>query len=281
MSEPTPSEIPPLRPAAPANPALRAAIAVVAPLLAGLLAGIATGTLFDPAGNATRPSAAPIFAALGATAMLLGVAWYGLEGLGFRGKRPLFAGIGFAVLGWVAVLAARLLPMWPDVSYNELGQAVVEVTLFIEVVDIRNEGAGRAYFYYLLFEAFATQVWAFGLAFRALADWRGPLAAAVGGGVLFGAVGFLLFQESFVPHWSTFVYFLTWGVFYGVIRLRTGSVIGPIVVQSLQSFTAWFVFQPPAELDVSQVQPVYLFASALLALFIWRLWPRRVEDYRI
>jgi membrane protease YdiL (CAAX protease family) len=253
----------------------------VLPLIAGLLVGVLTGALFDPVSSEARPSAAPIFAALGASAMLLGVAWYGLKGLGLRGKRPLFAGIGFAVLGWVAVLAARFLPMWPTVRYNELGQAVVEVTLFLEVIDIRSEGAGRAYFYYLLFEAFATQIWAFGLAFRALADWRGPLAAAVGSGVLFGMVGFLLFQESFVPHWSTFLYFLLWGVFYGMIRLRTGSVIGPIIVQSLQSFTAWFVFQPPGDVGVAQLRAVYLFASILFAIFIWRLWPRREGDYRI
>jgi membrane protease YdiL (CAAX protease family) len=133
----------------------------------------------------------------------------------------------------------------------------------------------------LLFEAFAVQLWAFGLVFRALADWRGGLTAAVVSGILFGATGFLLFRESFAPGLPGLFYFLLWGVLYGVIRLRTGSILGLILVQALQSFTAWFVFQPPADLAETGIQTVYLAVSVLFALIIWRLWPRRESDYRV
>lgn len=268
--------------APPAHAARRAIIAILLPLGAALLVGVLTGSLLRPAaGGGFQPSAAPLFAALGAISLLLGVRWYGLKGLGLRGGRPLFAGIGFSVLAWVAVLIARFLPMLPTVSYNDVGQAVVQITLFIEVIAIRSAGSGRAFFYLLVFEAFATQIWAFGLVFRSLADWRAPLTAATVSGILWGALGFLLFQESFVPHWSAFLYFLLWGVLYGIIRLRTGSLIGMVIVQALQTFTAWFVFQPPAELDIARLQYVYLCAAILFALIIWRLWPRREEDYRV
>jgi membrane protease YdiL (CAAX protease family) len=258
----------------------RVLFAILVPLALAFLVGILFGARFVQEGG-TPPSAAPLFAALGVAALFIGLRYYGLHGLGLRGKRPLWAGIGFAVLAWVLVLIGRFLPQWPSVSYAEDGQAIVQITFLIETVATRSEGSGRAFFYLLLFEAFATQVWAFGLVFRALVDWRGPLAAAVGSGILYGMVGFLLFQESFVPELPGLLYFLTWGVLYGMIRLRTGSLLGPVLIQALQSFTVWFVFQPPDDMSVSGIRTVYLFISALFAVIIWRLWPRRESDYRV
>jgi membrane protease YdiL (CAAX protease family) len=151
----------------------------------------------------------------------------------------------------------------------------------VEVIAIQSEGSGRAFLYLLLFEAFATQLWAFGLVFRALADWRGGLTAAIASGVLFGAVGFLLFRESYVPGPAGLFYFLLWGVVYGIIRLRTGSILGPILVQALQSFTAWFVFQPPENLSNTGIGTINLAVSLMFAIIIWRLWPKRESDYRV
>jgi membrane protease YdiL (CAAX protease family) len=259
----------------------RAIIAIVLPLAAALLAGIVSGTIFAPEAAGDLPNAAPIFAVLGIISWFLGVRLYGLRGLGLRGGRPLFAGIGFAVLAWVAVLIGRFLPMLPQASFNESGQAVVEIALQVEVMSIRSAGSGRAFIYLLLFEAFAVQLWAFGLVFRALADWRGGLTAAIGSGILFGATGYLLFRESFVPGLPALFYFLTWGVVYGVIRLRTGSILGPIIVQALHSFTAWFVFEPPADLPQTGIQTIYLAVAVLFVIIIWRLWPRRESDYRV
>ena len=273
--------LPPREPVAPAVARNRALIAMFLPPVAALIVGIVTGALFVRGGQVGAGSAAPVFAALGIVAWFVGLRFFGLRGLGLRGGRPLFAGIGFAVLGWVAVLIGRFLPGLPRTTFNPDGQAVVNIALLVEVVAIRSAGSGRAFVYLLLFEAFATQVWAFGLVFRALADWRGGLSAAIGSGILFGAVGYLLFGESFVPGVPALFYFLLWGVLYGMIRLRTGSILGPILVQALQTFTAWFVFQPPDGLIGTGIQIVYLAVSVLFVIIIWRLWPRREGDYRV
>jgi membrane protease YdiL (CAAX protease family) len=259
----------------------RAAVAILLPPAAALLAGVVSGALFAPTTAGDLPNVAPLFAALGLVAWFAGLRLYGLRGLGLRGGRPLFAGIGFAVLVWVAVLIGRFLPTLPQVSFNESGQAVVEVALQVAAPAVRSAGAGRAFVYLLLFEAFAMQLWAFGLVFRALADWRGGLTAAVVSGTLFGAFGYLLFRESLAPGAAGLLYFLLWGVVYGVIRLRTGSILGPILIQALQSFTTWFVFAPPADPPESGLRAVYLATSLLLAIIIWRLWPRRETDYRV
>lgn len=273
-----PDALPPPAPVAPTEARNRVLLAILLPAAAGLLVGVITGVLI---GRGSTGGAAPLFAALGIASWFTGLRLYGLRGLGLRGGRPLFAGIGFAVLGWVVVLAGRFLPGLPETTFNPDGQAVVTISLLVEVIATRSAGAGRAFAYLLLFEAFATQLWAFGLVFRALADWRGGLTAAVGSGILFGATGYLLFGESFVPGLPGLFYFLTWGVLYGMIRLRTGSILGPVLVQALQSFTAWFVFQPPADLGGSGIQTVYMAMSILFVIIIWRLWPREESDYRV
>lgn len=274
--DPIPHEIIP-----PTTARNRALVAIMLPLVAALLVGVVSGSLFAPTAAGDLPNAAPVFAALGITSWFIGLRLYGLRGMALRGGRPLFAGIGFAVLAWVAVLIGRFLPMWPQTSFNEAGQAVVEIILNIQVMEIQSTGAGRAFTYLLLFEAFATQLWAFGIVFRALADWRGGLTAAITSGILFGAVAYLLFRESFLPGLPALLYFLTWGITYGIIRLRTGSILGSIIVQALQSFTAWFVFEPPADIAQTGIQTVYLAVSVLFAIIIWRLWPRRESDYRV
>lgn len=259
---------------------LRAAVALLLPpLVATLIAFLLNIQLNREAALAL--GYAPIFTALAVISWLLGLRWYRIAGMGLRGRRPLFASIGFAVLGWVALLIARLLPGLPSVSFNQSGQAVVEATLLVEVVAIGADNAGRVFIYLLLFEAFALQLWTFGLLFRALANWRGPLTAAIGSGLLFGAAGFLLFREAFLDSLSSLLFFVLWGILYGIIRLRTGSILGTALVQALQSFTVWYVFLPPDPPPVAGLQAIYLIAGILYALTIWRLWPRQAEDYRV
>ena len=275
-AEPSPSEL-----ISPVKARNRVLVSIILPLALALLVGAISGSLFAPTPAGSLPNVAPVFATLGVAALFIGLRFYGLRGLALRGGRPLFAGIGFAVLVWVAALIGRFLPMLPQASFNETGQAVVELALNVQVMAYRSAGAGRAFAYLLLFEAFATQLWAFGLVFRASADWRGGLTAAVASGVLFGTIGYLLFFESFVPGWAALLYFLSWGIAYGMIRLRTGSILGPILIQALQSFTTWFVLQPPDDITQTGIQTVYVAVAVLLAIIIWRLWPRRETDYRI
>lgn len=260
--------------------AIRAAVALLLPpFIAALIALLLNIQLNRQA--ATQLSYAPIFTALAVVSWLLGLRWYHISGLGLRGRRPLFAAIGFAVLGWVALLLARLLPGLPSVSFNEIGQAVVASRLLVEVVAIATDNAGRIFFYLLLFEAFALQLWTFGLLFHALAHWRGPLTAAIGSGLVFGAAGFLLFREAFAGTPSSLFFFMLWGILYGIIRLRTGSLLGTALVQALQSFTVWYVFLPPDPPPAAGLQAVYLAAGILYAIIIWRLWPRDGGDYRV
>lgn len=206
-------------------------------------------------------SNAPILGGVGVVSWFLGLFWYRLPGMGLRGARPLFAGIGFATLGWLAFLLFRFY----FISVN------------FDTVD-----SGRSFIYLLLFEAFAVQLWAFGLLFRGLAEWRGGLTAAIGSGIGFGAVAFVLFQEAYASGLVSLLYFIVWGSFYGIIRLRTGSLLGAVIIQTLHSFTAWValgalpVLTPPDRLPT-----VYLLAGVVYVVVIWRLWPKETADYRI
>ncbi len=205
---------------------------------------------------------APVLAALGLTSWFMGLFWYGLPQMGLRGKRPLFSSIGFAVLTWVPFLLFRF--------------------IFVLMEAFGRGGlAGQSFIYLLLFEAFAVQLWTFGLVFRTLAEWRGPLTAAFGSGILFGMVGYLFFQESFTGSLSSLLYFIIWGILYGIIRLRTGSILGMVLVQALQSFTAWTVLYPEANPAQGQLLNLYLAASAVYIVVAWRLWPKEKGDYRV
>ncbi len=206
-------------------------------------------------------SNAPILGGIGLASWFLGLFWLGLPEMGLRGGRPLFAGIGFATLGWLALLLFRF-------SF---------ITLNLNVAD-----SGRTFIYLLLFEAFAVQLWAFGLLFRHLAEWRGGLTAAIGSGIAFGAVAFVLFQEAYRSDIVSLLYFMVWGVFYGLIRLRTGSFLGTMLIQTLHSFTVWIALGPPPLLTPADRLPtVYLLTGLVYLVVIWRLWPKEEGDYRV
>ena len=196
-------------------------------------------------------------AGVGLVSWLLGWRWYGLKDLGLRFGRPLSAGAGFAFLAWVAFLIVRLVTVGGD-QFHE----------------------GVPFLYLLIFEAFCTQLWTFGLFFRSVADWRGPLTAAVSSGLLFGAIALLLFQEVFAITASSVLFFAIWGILYGIIRLRTGSFLGVALIQSLQSWSAWQLFKVDQP-DPDQLRNFYLVISALYTIYIWRLWPKEEEDYRV
>jgi hypothetical protein len=238
--------------------ALRVAVSLIIPILASIILSL---LLAAPPAEAAPFSAAVPLAALGVTSWLLGLRWYGLSGLGLRGQRPLYASIGFATLPWIVFLGAR----FATVALREVGSPVT----------------GQTFIYLLLFEAFSVQLWAFGLIFRAVADWRGPLTAAVTAGLLFGAVAFVTFQESFLETAPSLLYFLIWGVVYGLIRLRTGTILGAVVIQAMHSLTAWDTLSPFVAPATGQLHLLYLVAGSLYLLIIWRLWPKQEVDYRV
>jgi membrane protease YdiL (CAAX protease family) len=245
---------PPLLP-----PFTRVVLSLILPIIGAVLINlIATGS---PRLGGDEPGEIVLqLAGAGLVSWFLGLFWYGLPGSGLRFGRPLYASIGFAVLAWVIFLAVRLT---------------------VEVESYSGSDSGRTFLYLLLFEAFCVQLWTFGVFFRSVADWRGPLTAAVSSGLLFGAIAFLFFQESFTTLPSSLLFFATWGVLYGIIRLRTGSLLGTVIVQAMQSFTGWQVMVPMDPPDTGQLRILYLATSALYAIVIWRLWPKEEDDYRV
>jgi hypothetical protein len=199
------------------------------------------------------------------TSLLLGVRWYGLSGMGLRGGRALTAGLGFAALIWIIFLALRF--FFVDIAPSALQG--------------RPPNAGRTFVYLLLFEAFATQLWAYGLVFRAAADWRGPITAPMVSGIVFGLVALLNFQHSYIYSVLSILYFVAWGILYGIVRLRTGSWLGTAIGQVMQTFSAWIVLAPYPEPNAGQLNNLYLAATVAYMLLIWRLWPKSESDYRV
>jgi hypothetical protein len=114
-----------------------------------------------------------------------------------------------------------------------------------------------------------------------VADWRGPITAIFISGIVFGLVSALLFQESFSGSFASMLYFIVWGILYGIIRLRTGSFLGTALVQSVQSFTTWVVLAPYSAPDVAQLNNLYVTAVIAYMIIGWRLWPKQESDYRI
>lgn len=247
-------------------PFTRVILSLFLPLISGLalqtLVSIALGSPVS-----VRPEeqggASLLLAGAGATSLVLGLRWYGLPQLGLRGKRPLYASIGFATLGWVVYIAARVF-------------VVGSIEDFLVSPNFASD-----FFYLFFFESLALQLWSFGLLFRSVADWRGPLTAAIGSGLLFGVVGFLFFEESFSTGLQSFLFFVVWGMFYGLIRLRTGSIVGIVIIQSMQSLTTWYILLPQAEPAVAELRLFYAIVATFFVIFIWRLWPKEEADYRI
>lgn len=250
------------------SPGNRLLLAFTVPLLGSVVLGALIATLVaiffgrpqvDPSG---RASTALILGGIGIVSLLLGLRWYRPDEMGLRGGRPLYAGLGFATLGWLVFLLGRFL-----VTSNPRVMVAPDFS--------------RAFLYLFLFEALAIQLWTFGLLFRPLAQWRGPLTAAVTSGIIFGALASQFFAEAYVETVTSIFYFFIWGVFYGLIRLRTGSLLGTAIVQAMQSLTAWYILLPAIEPERAELHQLYLFSATFYLIFIWRLWPKTEEDYRV
>lgn len=235
---------------------IRVVLAVLLPLTGALIFSfIVTG---QPTLGERQPGLVALqLAGIGLVSWIMGWRLYGLRGLGMKIGRPLSAGAGFAFLAWIVFLLVRL----------------------ATVVGIEAK-EGVPFIYLLLFEAFCTQLWTYGLFFRTVVDWRGPLAATVSSGLLFGAIGLMIFQEVFAITATSILFFSIWGILYGFMRLRSGSFIGIALVQALQSWSTWQLNSVEAP-ELAQLRTFYLITSVLFVLYIWRLWPKKEKDYRI
>ena len=254
----------PSRPLPP--PATRVLTSFLVPIGAGILLQLLTSiTLGAPASLLPdeEGGVSLFLAGAGAASLVLGLRWYGLRALGLRGHRALYAGIGFATLGWIVYFMARVF------AVSSQQNLLVSSTF------------GRDFVYLFLFEALALQLWTFGLLFRSIADWRGALTAAISAGLAFGVVGFLLFEESFVTDLNSFLFFSVWGLFYGMIRLRTGSILGLVIVQAMQSLTTWHILLPQMDPQPAELRLLYAVTATFFVIFIWRLWPKEEADFRV
>lgn len=239
----------------------RTMVSLIVPVLVSLLLSGVLTSWFSGRGE----SAVFFLGGLGLASLFMGLTWYGTAEMGFRGGRPMFSSAGFAFLGWLAVLIVRI---WYIESQEETGV-----------------GIASDFFYLLLFESFAVQVWAFGTFFRSVADWRGPLTAAVASGLAFGSLGSLYFIEAGYDLNVTvtaYFYFIVWGILYGIIRLRTGSIVGLVVAHAMQSLTTWHILLPlvPTS-DPTTWGYFYTITATLYIILIWRLWPKEESDYRV
>lgn len=235
---------------------VRVLLSILVPLIGALLITmLISGQLVF--GDRQPSLAALQFAGIGLASWLIGWRIVGLRGMGLRVGRPLSASAGFAFLALIVFLAVRLATVVGDEGSN-----------------------GVPFLYLLLFESYCTQLWTFGLFFHFVAIWRGPLTAAVSGGLLFGAIALTLFQEVYAITASAVLFFALWGILYGFIRLRSGTFLGVAIVQALQSWLTWQLFNVDQP-DVSQMHTFYLITSVFFVLYIWRLWPKKEEDYRI
>lgn len=248
------------------SPFTRVLLAILIPPLVGLLLQtVISLALGSPAAflPEEQGGASLLFLGAGAASLMLGLRWYDAAQMGLRGKRPLYSSIGFATLGWIVYIAARVLVV-------DSNQSLLVSPTF-----------GRDFLYLFLFEALALQLWSFGLLFRVVAGWRGPLTAAISSGLLFGVAGFLLFEEAFVTDLQSLFFFLAWGLFYGLIRLRTGSIIGMVIIQAMQSLTTWHILLPEAQPQLAELRLLYAIVATFFVIFIWRLWPKEEADYRV
>ncbi len=244
---------------------IRAVLSILLPALSAVLVALLATKILDVRSVSNQAISAALLSVAALVSWLLGLRWYGTGGMGLRGGRAFTAAIGFASLIWIIFLVLRF----------------VFVEINPSALAARPPNAGRTYIYLLLFEALATQVWTFGLIFRATSDWRGPLTASIVSGIVFGLVATLLFQESYLSNLTSVFYFIMWGILYGIIRLRTGSLLGTVVIQSVQSFTTWIVIAPYPEPNVGQLNNLYLSAAIAYLLVAWRLWPKNESDYRV
>ena len=239
------------------SPAVRTAVSFFVPPLVALIIQSSVRNLI---GAQEQSDNVLFLGALGVLSLLMGLVWYGADGMALRGKRPFFASAGFAFLGWVALLILRLT---------------------VDTAGLAQGGLLVEFIYLLLFEAFAVQLWLFGFFFRSMSDWRGPLSGALMSGLLFGAAGFLLFNESYEATAPAALYFMAWGLFYGLIRLRTGSILGLVIVQAMQSLTAWHILLPNLPPQPDEYFYLHIGMTVWLAVLIWRLWPNEEGDYRV
>jgi hypothetical protein len=244
---------------------IRAMLSIAAPPAVAVLVVSLAGNIWNMEAVSNQAITSLVLSSAAITSWLLGVRWYGAAGMGLRGGRPFTAGLGFASLLWIIFLLLR----------------VFFVYIAPSAIESRPPNAGRTFIYLLLFEAFATQVWTYGLIFRSVSDWRGPLTATMVSGIIFGLIAILFFQESFAGSISGYAFFIVWGILYGLIRLRTGSLLGTVVVQSVQSFTTWIVLAPYPGPDIAQLNNLYLTATIAFMIVAWRLWPKDDSDYRV
>jgi hypothetical protein len=244
---------------------LRAILSILLPAGTAVLISYLVGTLWDTSALSDQAAAAVLLTSAAVVSLILGIRWYGISGMGMRGGRALTAGLGFASLLWIIFILLRFF----------------FVTITPTAIEGRPPNAGRTYLYLLLFEALATQIWAYGLIFHAVADWRGPITAMFTSGLIFSLTAILLFQESFIDSFASIIFFIVWGILYSLIRLRTGSFLGPAIVQSIQSFTTWIVLAPYSIPDIPQLNNLYITAVIAYMIVAWRLWPKQESDYRI
>lgn len=238
------------------TPYIGVLVAFLFPVVGGLLFAFGFGNQFLGV-EAFNGITTAFFLGVAAVTIFIGRRRLGWSGLGFRGGRPMFAGLGFAFLGWVVSLIARFV----SIGLGSVGS-----------------GLGVIFLYLFIIEGICLHVWCFGLLFYELSQWRNPLTAALMSGLVFGFFAQIFFREALPDQRIGIVYFMALGVMYGIIRLRTGSWFGIALIQALQSLTLWHLITPSEPIQLG-----YFYGIAVLGYIIitWRLLPKQESDFRV
>lgn len=229
---------------------------IVASILSTVIHSFATAI---PSLNFLTLNNGTILAGLGLTALYLGFRWYGsADEFGMRKGRPFTSSVGFAFLGWLGLLVARILAVGI-------------------VPGGPTEKLGITYLFLLILEAFCVQLWTYGLLFRAVSDWRNPISAVLFSGILYGFTAYYLYTITFDSRLSL-LYYIVLGIFYGMIRLRTGSFLGAVFIQSLQVLTVWYLLPIREPISLSWL---YGVSCTIYLIITWRLLPKFTSDFRV
>jgi len=116
--------------------------------------------------------------------------------------------------------------------------------------------------------ALAEETWFRGLMFKALYDWRGTLPAVFGSAILFGLMH--------VPThgWEGLLFSLSIGLPYAVVRLKTGNILGLVIVHWLTNLSDSFISLSPVTLETAWLVLLHIivFSGVSIAILLLDRW---------
>jgi len=215
----------------------------IAPIAAILIWGLG----LEPSRRLTRGL---LYGCLFLACSVVGRWKFSLEGSGITGKNT---GYGFPYAS--IVLVAGLVFMFvaqPPEGLADIGLSVLSPILFYLAV------------------ALAEEIWFRGLIFKALYDWRGAILAIFGSAILFGLMHVPMHGKE------GFLFSLSIGLPYAVVRLKTGNILGLAVIHWLTNLTDDFIDLSSTSLEMTWLVPLHIlvFSGVSILILLLDRWLR-------